>query len=78
MDDDFDLDEEFPLGDGTADGTATVVCPYCSELVEIVVDPGSGTDQQYVEDCEVCCNPWQVTVHFTGGIPSVTVMPLDS
>ena len=26
-----DLDEDFPLGDGTVDTEATVVCPYCAE-----------------------------------------------
>ena len=26
-----DLEEEFPLGDGTVDTEATVVCPYCAE-----------------------------------------------
>lgn len=58
-----DLDAEFPLGDGTAECAATVECPYCGEAVEIVLDPGSGTRQEYVEDCEVCCRPW--TVHVT-------------
>jgi len=57
---DESLDEEFPLGDGTADTGALVSCPYCGESVEIVLDPGSGTRQEYVEDCEVCCRPWQV------------------
>jgi len=52
------LDEEFPLGDGTAETSATVYCPYCNETVEIALDPGGGASQQYVEDCEVCCQPW--------------------
>jgi hypothetical protein len=76
-DDNFDLDDEFPLGDGTAESSADVVCPYCGEPVTIAVDPGGGTIQQYVEDCEVCCNPWQVSVRFIGGSPSVEVIPLD-
>lgn len=63
--DDDGLDEEFPLGDGTADTDAGVTCPYCGESVVIALDPGSGTRQQYVEDCEVCCRPWQVTVAYT-------------
>jgi hypothetical protein len=57
-----DLDADFPLGDGVADTGATVQCPCCGELVEIVLDPGSGTHQHYVEDCQVCCRPWHVTV----------------
>jgi hypothetical protein len=72
-----DLDEEFPLGDGTADGSAEVACPYCGEAVEIVLDPGSGGDQDYVEDCEVCCRPWRVLVHYDShGSASVSAEPL--
>jgi hypothetical protein len=71
------LDEDFPLGDGTADLDATVACPYCSATVEITLDPGSGSDQEYVEDCEVCCQPWQVTVRYgNDGRAEVTVSPL--
>jgi hypothetical protein len=61
---DDDLDEEFPLGDGTAERSAFVACPYCGEVVELTLDPGSGDYQEYVEDCEVCCRPWQVTVTY--------------
>ena len=52
-----DLDEEFPLGDVTADDSADVVCPYCGEPAVISLDPGSGNRQEYVEDCPVCCRP---------------------
>ncbi|GGK07371.1 CPXCG motif-containing cysteine-rich protein [Pseudomonas matsuisoli] len=31
-------------------------CPYCGEPVEAVLDL-SGGDQQYIEDCPVCCRP---------------------
>jgi hypothetical protein len=40
--------------------SATVQCPYCFEAVSLYVDPG--TEGDYVEDCEVCCQPWQVHV----------------
>ena len=37
-----------------------VTCPFCGELVEIYVEPDVvGT---FVQDCEVCCNPWRVQV----------------
>ena len=62
--DEDELDEEFPLGDGTAEISATVYCPYCSEPVEVTLDPGSGDSQEYIEDCEVCCRPWEVTVSY--------------
>jgi hypothetical protein len=78
-DSDPDLDEQFPLGDGTADTTAVVSCPYCGESNEIAVDPGSGDDQEYVEDCGVCCQPWTVTVTYdSAGGASVVITPLDA
>jgi hypothetical protein len=64
MDLNDELDEEFPLGDGTAETDATVCCPYCGEVNEIALDPGSGSHQEYVEDCQVCCRPWQVAVQY--------------
>ena len=37
-----------------------VTCPYCGEELEIYVEPDvRGT---FVQDCEVCCNPWRVSV----------------
>lgn len=73
-----DLDEEFPLGDGTADLEAVVECPYCGESIELTLDPGSGPEQDYVEDCEVCCKPWQVTVRYDDeGHADVSVVALD-
>ena len=31
-------------------------CPYCGESITMLLDL-SEPDQEYVEDCEVCCNP---------------------
>lgn len=76
--DSANLDDEFPLDEGTADTEATVVCPYCSESVEIALDPSNGVSQEYVEDCEVCCQPWRVEVTYdTDGIAEVQVTALD-
>lgn len=38
-------------------------CPYCWEEVSMLLDP-SVHRQTYVEDCEVCCNPIEVTPVF--------------
>lgn len=78
-DDTFDdLDDEFSLGDGDATREASVICPYCSSPVQISLDPGSGSDQEYVEDCEVCCQPWTVSVRYgSSGNAEVTVEALD-
>jgi len=37
-------------------------CPYCGENNTLVVDDSAG-DQQYIEDCQVCCRP--IHVHLT-------------
>jgi hypothetical protein len=37
-----------------------VTCPYCGEQVEIYVEPD--VRGSFVQDCEVCCNPWRVRV----------------
>ena len=71
------LDEEFPLGDGTVDTEATVVCPYCAEEVAIALDPGSGAVQEYIEDCAVCCQPWTVLVSYHDGFADVAVRALE-
>jgi len=36
-------------------------CPFCAEPITIVVDYSAGS-QVYVEDCQVCCQPMEVTV----------------
>ncbi len=55
------------------DGTARVGCPYCGAVVEVVLDPGGSSHQEYIEDCEVCCRPWHLTVHWShDGNASVT------
>jgi hypothetical protein len=46
------------------DAAAFISCPYCGEVVELILDPGGGVAQSYVEDCEVCCRPWQVSVSY--------------
>jgi hypothetical protein len=76
--DDEALDAEFPLGDGTADTAALVQCPYCGEEMEMALDPGSGPRQEYVEDCQVCCRPWQVSVRYgPDGAAQVTLDASD-
>lgn len=31
-------------------------CPYCGETFETEID-ASGGNQEYIEDCYVCCQP---------------------
>lgn len=39
-----------------------VSCPYCGELIEVLLDPGDDC-QEYIEDCQVCCRPITFRVH---------------
>ncbi len=34
-------------------------CPYCWKEVSILLDT-SISNQTYIEDCEVCCNPIEI------------------
>jgi hypothetical protein len=36
------------------------ICPYCGEQISMVLDL-SVRRQTYVEDCEVCCSPIQIS-----------------
>jgi len=42
--------------------TKILNCPYCGETVELEVDESGGSRQSFVQDCPVCCRPWQVDV----------------
>lgn len=33
-----------------------VACPYCGELISVLLDPSEAGDE-YTEDCQVCCRP---------------------
>ena len=52
-----------------------VICPYCGEQVEIYLEQDlRGT---VVQDCEVCCNPWQLRVVIDGDERYVDVSRAD-
>ena len=38
-------------------------CPYCWETISMFLE-SLESEQFYVEDCEVCCNPIEVTSEF--------------
>lgn len=38
-------------------------CPYCWETISMILD-SSVRKQTYIEDCEVCCNPIEITPVF--------------
>ncbi|EAQ98247.1 CPXCG motif-containing cysteine-rich protein [Congregibacter litoralis] len=38
-----------------------VFCPYCGEPLTILLD-SEDSDAEYIEDCQVCCQPMVVTL----------------
>ncbi|MBL7555805.1 MAG: CPXCG motif-containing cysteine-rich protein [Bdellovibrionaceae bacterium] len=37
-------------------------CPYCLQKISMILEPSDeGGPQVYIEDCEVCCNPIELT-----------------
>ena len=41
-----------------------VTCPYCGETVEIYLE--TDVEGHLVQDCEVCCNPWEIDIWADG------------
>jgi hypothetical protein len=51
----------------------TVYCAFCGEPIEVLVDC-SIAQQEYVEDCQVCCHPLVMRVAIDDdGCPRVEV-----
>ena len=51
-----------PGGPGSSQATefVTIQCPYCGEGFESAVDLSAGSFT-YVEDCQVCCQPIELS-----------------
>lgn len=57
------------------DDSWTVECPYCGEMIEVYIEPDvSGS---FVQDCEVCCQPWLVRVTGRGDARQIDVARAD-
>ena len=52
-----------------------VTCPYCGEQVEIYLE--QDMKGSFVQDCEICCNPWRVRVWGRGANRDVDVQRAD-
>ena len=52
-----------------------VTCPYCGEQVDIYIEPD--VRGSFVQDCEVCCNPWRIDVSRTDGDRFIEVSRAD-
>lgn len=52
-------------------------CPYCNSQISFLLESLYG-NQTYIEDCEVCCKPIQVTYSSENGeITSFDTKALD-
>ena len=40
-------------------------CPYCWEEISVILDK-SIYSSSYIEDCEVCCNPIEISYNSDG------------
>jgi hypothetical protein len=38
-------------------------CAACGQANETLIDLSAGYDQEYVEDCAICCRPNLITLH---------------
>jgi hypothetical protein len=45
--------------------TVSIQCPYCGEWINIIIDE-SIEQQNYIEDCQVCCRPIELSVTIAG------------
>ena len=41
--------------------TVQIECPYCGERIDLVIDRSVGS-QEYIEDCQVCCKPINLSI----------------
>ena len=39
-----------------------ISCPYCGETISVLVDYAEA-EQEYIEDCAVCCCPITLQIH---------------
>lgn len=46
------------------DDSAVYRCAFCGEPNDVDVDLSAGRRQVYVEDCQVCCRPNLLRIHF--------------
>jgi transcription elongation factor Elf1 len=42
-----------------------ISCPFCGEAGSVLLDLSAG-GQSYIEDCQVCCRPMQISFDVAG------------
>ncbi|MFT5301699.1 MAG: rubrerythrin [Mariniblastus sp.] len=70
--DEDELDDEVEEESNSLEEEAGYVCNSCGEEIVVPLDHSQGQQQEYVEDCPVCCNPNVIFVEFDPeGVPNV-------
>lgn len=55
------LDDWKPLHEGNELQETAIYCPYCGESISVLLNiEDAGLD--YIEDCQVCCRPIEISV----------------
>ena len=52
---------------------ATYICAYCFQQNSIVIDSTGGKNQEYVEDCQICCKPNTLKIQINDNLTSAQV-----
>jgi Cysteine-rich CPXCG len=45
---------------------ARYICDSCGEEIVVPIDLSAGSEQEYVEDCPVCCSPNVIRIEMDG------------
>ena len=52
-----------PINVSAVEAEASYTCDACGEEIVVPIDATGGRQQEYVEDCPVCCRPHVLFVH---------------
>lgn len=55
---------------------SSITCSYCGESIDILID-SSVAEQQYFEDCSVCCCPIWFDIVYSNSKIKITVKRED-
>lgn len=50
---------------------AEIQCPHCGEMMSVPIDPSQGEEQEFIEDCAVCCRPISIRISLADEEPIV-------
>jgi hypothetical protein len=53
----------------------SITCPYCGEANSVLIEPLE-EEQEYIEDCQVCCRP--MVFHISPQADGSTVVSVHS